>query len=153
MKKRINILTKIIFSLSLLFVFANASDSNKGFIIVGSNIQENNLSKKEIKNIFMGKTTLWKNGERIDAGIYTKNKEKINYFFDNFLNTSSRRYKQYWLKQIFSGNGIAPKIFKDLEDAIEYSKNNKNSVLFIAVENEEKLKGIKIITINGKQSF
>ena len=137
----------------LLSVSINASEVKGGMLIAGSNVQIDNVSSKELKNIFMGKLTLLENGERINIGLYTENKEKTDYLFSNFLKTSDRRYKKYWLKQVFSGNGIAPKIFKNFKEVMSYANNNRNSILLLTLSGKKIPSNIKIIKVDGKESF
>lgn len=139
----IKVLTIILFSSILL----NASSASNGVLIASSSVEANSLSAKEVRSIFMGKTTLWKNNARINIGVNIENKEVSNYFFRNYLKTSERRYKKYWLKRVFSGSGIAPKIFKNFKEAIEYVSDNENSILFLSNEDDQIPSNIKIIKI------
>lgn len=138
-------LIRIIFISTLLFISAHASE--KVIIGVSSNVDITGLTKNELKNIFLGRTTLWSNGEPIRIGMSLQNPEKLNEFLIANIGQNKRRFKKYWLKKVFAGYGIAPKIFKDDKKALEFINKQENSILYLSTEDNLILKGIKVINI------
>jgi len=126
---------------------------SKGVIIVSKDVNIETLTKNELERIFLGKTTIWKDGKRIQIGLSTYNNEKVNYFFKHYIGKNQRRYKKYWLKLVFAGYGIAPKIFKDDDKAINFTKNTQGVITFVSTKELESIKDIKIISVDGNLYF
>lgn len=149
----LNKLIKSITLLSLLFIYSNVNASEIGLIVASDNIKINKLSKNELENIFLGKTTILENGTHVNIAYSTQNSEKVNYFFKNYIEKSQRRFKKYWLKKVFAGYGIAPKIFKNNKLTIDYIKKHENVIAFITVDDKDTLEDVLIIAIDGEKSF
>ena len=49
-----------------------------------------------------------------------QNPERVNEFLLDNVGQNQRRFKKYWLKKVFAGYGIAPKIFKNDKKALEF---------------------------------
>ncbi|QFR49047.1 hypothetical protein FJR48_04625 [Sulfurimonas lithotrophica] len=148
---------KIIKSLLLVSVLALLAPSlyadSKGVIVVSKDVNVKNLSKKELERIFLGKTTIWDNGKRIQIGLSTADGEKTDHFFKEMIGKNQRRFKKYWLKLVFAGYGIAPKLFSDNSKVISYTKRQEGVISFITAEELENIEGLKIVSIDGKKSF
>ncbi|MFT5659924.1 MAG: ABC-type phosphate transport system substrate-binding protein [Sulfurimonas sp.] len=144
MKNIIMKLIKITFIINLISISAYA---NENVIGVSADIEITKLTKNELKNIFLGRKTLWDNGEPIRVGISLQNPEKLNKFLTNNIGQTQRRFKKYWLKKVFAGYGIAPKIFKDDKKALEFIGKHENSIIYISAEDMLTLKEVKTISI------
>lgn len=65
------------------------------------------LSKRDAKNIFLGKKTTWGNGESIVVAIQ-KAEPTSAAFTKAVVNKSSQQFLNYWRKALFTGAGILP---------------------------------------------
>ena len=148
-----NKLLKPIAIIALLIYTVNISATEKCAIIASSNIKTEELSKNELSNIFLGKTTILKDWTRIKIAYSTKNAEKMNYFFSEYVGKSQRRFKKYWLKKVFAGYGVAPKIFKNTKNAIDYTKNKDSIITFITIDDKASPEGVSIISVGNNICF
>ena len=138
----------IIKTLFILSLFVSLSEASEKIIIgVSSDVEVTHLSKNDLKNIFLGRTTFWSNGELIRIGMSTENPEKLNSFLVNNIGQNQRRFKKYWLKKVFAGYGIAPRIFKDNKKALKFINEQENSIIYLTVSDTLNLDGIKVIEI------
>lgn len=124
-----------------------------GALLVGKDVEIRELSKNELANIFLGKKTNWKDGTRINIGYMLTPTQKVEQFFDEFIGRSHHRFKKYWVKKVFAGYGIAPKLFKDAENAIAFLKRNRGSIVFVTVSDSNKLANLRKINVDGKTEF
>jgi len=124
-----------------------------GVVLVGDDVAVRNLSKNELANIFLGKKTNWEDGTRINIGYMNNDSEKMETFFEEFVGQSHRRFKKYWVKKVFAGYGIAPRLFKDVEKALEFINRYKGGIAFVTVSDERKLEGLQSISIAGISRF
>jgi len=126
---------------------------SKGMIVVSEDVNIQKLTKNELESIFLGKKTIWENGKRIQIGLSTNKNEKTEYFFKNYIGKNERRFKKYWLKLVFAGYGTAPKLFKDNNKAINYTKKQDGVIAFVTTNDIQNIKGLKVISVDGKESF
>lgn len=145
------IYNKLIKTISLITVVLsiNVSAAEMCAIIASKNIKTEKLSKKELSNIFLGKTTILEDGTHVKIAYSTLNDEKVDYFFDEYIGQNQRRFKKYWLKKVFAGYGVAPKIFTSNELAIEYVKEKENTIAFITVDDKNLPKDVRLISVDG----
>jgi len=152
--KNLNQIIKSLFIVSsLLFATPSLFAEQKGVIVVSEDVNIDNLSKKELERIFLGKTTIWENGKRIQIGLSTNNSEKTSHFFNDVIGKNQRRFKKYWLKIVFAGYGIAPKLFKNDKNAINYTKKQEGVIAFVTTDSIKNVQGLKVISIDGKEYF
>ena len=133
---------------TLLSYTANADANSKGILIASEDVKIEKLSKNEIERIFLGKTTIWEDGTRIQVGLSNSDDLATESFLKEFIGKNKRRFKKYWLKLVFAGYGIAPKFFKDDEKAIKYTKQQDGVITFISSKKLDNTDGLKIISID-----
>lgn len=146
-----NIFIRTLFILNLLI--ASLYSTEQGVIVVSDNLDITNISKSDLEDIFLGRKTLWNNGKRIKIALSSQNAEKLNKFLVDNIGQNKRRFKKHWLKKVFSGYGIAPKIFNKNDKALAFAKKQDNSISYIIIENDTQLQGIKVIDIEGEKYF
>ncbi|PHQ65529.1 MAG: hypothetical protein COB99_03485 [Sulfurimonas sp.] len=148
------IFNKIIKVLLLLsFIIPSVYALEKNVIVISDNIDITELSKSDLENIFLGRKTFWSHGERISISLSSQNPSALNQFLTDYIGQNKRRFKKFWLKKVFSGYGIAPKIFKNNEKALKFLKEHENSIIYMTVDDSQKLEGIKLINVDGKKYF
>lgn len=141
------ILISIIATLAMLTTAqaSNANASKDIVIIVHKSNPLTSISKKELANIFLGKMVLWDSGKRISAGMLPTDNLHIKDFLKQVCNKSVKRFNAHWMKFIFSGSGVRPKIFTSSINASYFVGSNKNA---IAAVDELKLNSnIKLLKI------
>jgi len=124
-----------------------------GVVIAGKDVSVQELSKTELANIFLGKKTNWEDGTRIMIGYMMTPAETVDGFFDEVVGRSHRRFKKYWVKKVFAGYGIAPKLFKNMEKALEFIEQNAGCIAFVTVSDIRELGDAKVVSITGKTGF
>ena len=107
------------------------------------------LSHKQIKRIFLGKTTRWDNGESIVPCIHETDSDASRFFFNNIINKSVARFGRYWNKQLFSGNGVPPKMFETGEEIVDFVKANKGALCFVDNTDNINMTGVRIVQVDG----
>ncbi|MCW8837622.1 MAG: hypothetical protein OQJ77_01650 [Thiovulaceae bacterium] len=153
MKNFNHIMKSILLISTFAFATPQLYGESKGIIVVSKDVNIEKLTKDELERIFLGKTTIWDNGKRIQIGLSTADNDKTKNFFKNYIGKTQRRFKKYWLKLVFAGYGTAPKLFKDCSKTINYTKNKEGVISFVTTQNLEDIEGIKILTIDGKKYF
>ena len=141
------LILKTIFILSCLIFIPSVYAKERGVIAVSNDVDISKISQNDLQNIFLGRKTHWDNGKRIKIALSAENSTKLDEFLVNTVGKSKRRFKKYWLKKVFAGYGIAPKIFTDNEKAIKFTQEQENSITYISINKNFSIVGIKIINI------
>jgi len=143
---KLNIIKTSVISLMFIVVSPIYADT-EGKIIVGKDVEMNNISKKEIENIFLGRQTMWDNGKRIKIAISANKSDKMDAFYSEYIGKTSSRFKKYWLKKVFAGYGVAPKLFKDSDRIMSFVKKEGSSIALVMSDEIKDANGIKVIDI------
>lgn len=77
-------------------------------IIVHPGSKITTLSKAEIKDIFLGKTTTWKDGTPIVV-LNLGDKDIHEAFTKEYTGKTASQYEKFWKKIVFTGKGKMPK--------------------------------------------
>jgi len=138
---------KLIVGLLTMMALSSAAYADV-VIIANRGVPENTLSRKEIKEIFLGKRVQWGDHSRIhvatirDAGIHKM-------FLKQYLNKSHAKWKTYWKRMAFTGRGIPPRSFHTDAEIIAYIAKTEGAVGYILSEKvrDESEAAVKIIRI------
>jgi len=118
-----------------------------GAIIIANNsIPESSLTSTDVKNIFLGKKTTWKNGKKITF-VTLKNGELHKKFIRTYTKRNPSQFKNHWKKMLFTGKGVLPRSFSTDEDVVKYVSENDGVVGYIS--KEIKNDNIKIISVTN----
>jgi ABC-type phosphate transport system substrate-binding protein len=105
-------------------------------IIVNKSNKTNSLSRDEVKNIFLGKRSVWTFGGNIltcdlvegDAG---EGDSARAVFAENFLHKDLHVLKSYWIKMIFSGRSRPPVTKKSAAEVKKFVSIHKDAIGYI----------------------
>jgi ABC-type phosphate transport system substrate-binding protein len=153
--KTLNNTIKTLLALGLFISVSSvsAAENEKGVVVVSPNVKVDNISRDDLENIFLGRQTIWANGKKITIAISTQNDEKLEEFLSENIGQTKRRFKKYWLKKVFSGYGVAPRLFSNNEKALEFAKAHPDTITYLTLEDESQVENIKIVNVNGKKYF
>ena len=104
--------------------------SNKIVVLVSKESEISEISKAELKNIFLGNEVFWSSGDRIRAAYFDVSAVAGGNpdFYKSLLGLSSTQFTNFWRRRLFSGRGIPPKSFSSESDFINYLKENKYGI-------------------------
>jgi len=103
-------------------------------LIVSSSCNIEQLTKQEIKNLFMLKKTNIRNQYMVV--INSKNKELYTKFSKKYIGKTILNMKVYWTRMLFTGRKIAPK--KCFKYELDELKGNETCYLSYIKEIEDK---------------
>lgn len=147
-------LKQIIITLILMTVgVTTVHAGDVGVILVGKEVSARELSKNELASIFLGKKTNWDDGTRINLGYLIDNSHKMEQFFEEYVGKSHRRFKKYWVKKVFAGYGIAPKLFRDVENAVDFVNRYKGGIAYVTLSEGTKLENVRMLQVAGVTEF
>ncbi|MFT5716207.1 MAG: ABC-type phosphate transport system substrate-binding protein [Oleiphilaceae bacterium] len=138
----------IIVLLSVLTVFISISKQAKAEeIAIITNIANNiEITDVELKQIFLGKATVYSNGQDAKPFALDKNDALTKIFNKEILKKRPAQFKAYWSKMIFTGIAVPPQSYKTSEEVINQVKASKESIGYIDAKFvDDSVKVIKVV--------
>lgn len=133
---------KLFFAMILMII--STATSNE--VIIG-NTSEKELSEDQVKMIYLGKVSRWKDGKKIIL-VTLKKGTTHESFMTNCLNKRSRNFTLYWKQRMFTGRGVMPRTFNTEEEMINFVKNTEGAIGYISDTMTDSLpKAISILRI------
>ncbi|MCD4820192.1 MAG: hypothetical protein K8S23_16035 [Candidatus Cloacimonetes bacterium] len=133
-KKKIYLLIfSIIFILSLVWeqpLFLQTAFAEPSVTIIANiSVQENSISAKNLKKIYLGKKTTWEDKSKIFFVICEDT--ELHKSFLKIIKKTPSQFSNHWKKQIFTGKGKAPLKFETKEALIEYIATTDGAIGYI----------------------
>ena len=127
LRLRAKALLGILVLMSVYLYQANACDPI--YFVCNKYVPLLTLSKRDVKNIYMGKKTTWSNGQKITFAVLKK-ETPYGTFLHTYLMKSSQQFDCYWLNRVFSGEGFFPKTFDTDEALVAYVAKTDGAIGF-----------------------
>ena len=111
-------------------VFASSLSAEIKFICNPSSPVDR-LTRKEIKNIYLGNQITWSDGSEIKVGIQ-RTYSILEEFARDYLQKTPDQFESYWLMKVFTGEGKYPVFFKSEAKMIEYIRETKTAIGYVS---------------------
>jgi ABC-type phosphate transport system substrate-binding protein len=108
-----------------VYIIANASNPLKA------------ISKNELKAIFLGEETFWKDGSKIKI-VDNLNKKVAEEFYSGYLGRKAEQIKKVWINLMLLGKMRPPESFRDQDELIDYVSSIKEAIAFVSEVPKEK---------------
>ncbi len=113
-------------------------------IIANKNVPVDTLSKKDVKKIYLGTKTKWKDSSRIGF-VILKSGPVHEEFIQTYFKRSSRQFSCYWKQMVFTGKGDFPKYFDTDEEVIKFLESSDGAIGYVSADKvSDKVKQIKV---------
>jgi ABC-type phosphate transport system substrate-binding protein len=101
-------------------------------LISNADVPVSNLTKDEIKRIFLGKqTTLGEEGTDIVFAVQHKT-EASKQFLKEYIRKSVYQYSIYWKKRVFAGKGKAPVTFSSDQEIAAFVSKTPGAIGYVS---------------------
>ncbi len=135
--------------LLLSFNRANAQNEQKFYCVVNKKNSVKSLNKVQLRNILLANTTTWRNNKKIQIVDFSVGKKARKKFSSEFLKLTPNRVSMIRLKKTLAGKALAPKIFHNQEDLLDYISKNEHAIGVVS-SNTDLPEEIKIIYLEKK---
>jgi len=122
---------KRLFLLLLLIFTPNLLVCEDLYFICNKTVKTTELSQFEIKNIFLGKKTIWKDGNKITI-VILKKKKPFQKFLKTIVMKNPIQFQLYWRNMVFTGKGIIPEAFRDEDKVVAYVAKTDGAIGFVS---------------------
>ncbi len=117
---------------SFVLILLCISQTHAQTLIANNQVGEEHLSPQEVKSIFLGTTSHWKNGLPISLCIDISNQKAFKSFIKNSLGKNVRSFKRVWSKRVFSGASSAlPLLINNTERALKHVSEKQGAICYI----------------------
>jgi len=131
MGNRKKFMNRIRFIIFLAFAVLNIQAANADiYIITNASNPLKNITKDELRAIFLGEKTIWKGGEKIKL-VDNLNKKVAEEFYSGCLGKKVEQIKKVWINQMVLGKMRPPESFKDQDELIEFVGSSKEAIAFV----------------------
>jgi ABC-type phosphate transport system substrate-binding protein len=120
----------LILLLSFIFTCAKADV----VVVVSATSTVNSLTKNQVSNIFLGKTSSFPNGDKAIAIDQKDGSSEWIDFYKKVSGKSDSQLKSYWATLIFSGRKHPPKQLADSSEVKKSISSNPSQISYIAEE-------------------
>jgi ABC-type phosphate transport system substrate-binding protein len=121
-------------TLILLFFFIFTCARADVVVVVSANSTVDSLTKSQVSNIFLGKTSSFPNGDKAIAIDQKDGSTEWIDFYKKVSGKSGSQLKSYWAKLIFSGRKQPPKQLADSSEVKKSVSSNPSQISYIAEE-------------------
>ncbi len=124
---------KIVIYLLVIFFLIVAVSHADCLIITNKSVNEEYITKNEVKNIFLGKQIKWKNKTKIRI-VISDNKELHVAFLKTYIRRIPSQFRAHWRSMMFTGKGMLPRRFTTTEELIKYVATTEGAIGYIDSE-------------------
>ena len=126
-------LSKVFSLLTLLAAMVTQSNSvlAETVVIVHPSNTSVNLSKSEVKRLFLIKNDTFSDGSMATPVDQTANTDFRNAFYKSVTNKNQAQMKSYWSKMIFSGKASPPKVMANDAAVKAWVASNPSGIGYI----------------------
>jgi ABC-type phosphate transport system substrate-binding protein len=121
-------------TLILLFFFIFTCARADVVVVVSAKSTVDSLTKSQVSNIFLGKTSSFPNGDKAIAIDQKDGSSEWIDFYKKVSGKSGSQLKSYWAKLIFSGRKQPPKQLADSSEVKKSVSSNPSQISYIAEE-------------------
>ena len=151
-----NIFKKILLSfivIASILSLSSATSADEPSIMVIANEKGamNTLTMKELKSIFQGEKQRWPDGTKISIAFMKSSTPVGKATSNKVMKMSGDQLNKFWLALVFQGKAKAPFFYGSASEVESYVSQNVGAIG--VVEAGYQVKGVKVISIDGKKSF
>jgi ABC-type phosphate transport system substrate-binding protein len=153
MKKIVkNLLLSFILIASIISLSsATSADEPNIMVIANEKGAPITLTMKELKSIFQGEKQRWNDGTKISIAFMKSSTPVGSATSNKVLKMSGDQLNKFWLALVFQGKAKAPFFYGSASEVESYVSQNAGAIG--VVEAGYQVKGVKVISIDGKKSF
>lgn len=136
MVKTTKILKQALFLVFMIFSFNSAvtAQEHSVSVITHRDVPQEQLTKEDIRLIFLGKRMRWSNQAPITF-VLSKDPESLEPFMREIMGKTQGQFTNYWKKMLFTGKGMMPRFLETDKEVIQYVKIHPNACGFVSKKN------------------
>lgn len=134
----------LLLALSLL-VWTAAAEAAQFKVIVNGSVKSDSLSKQEMSDLFLKKTTKWSDGTPVAPVDQSDSSAVREAFSRDVLGKATSAVKSYWNQQIFSGRDLPPLEKKSDAEVVAYVRSTPGAIGYVG--EGASADGVRVVTV------
>jgi len=114
----------------IFFLPYSSALAEDSVVICNKSVADNELSKKDMEDIFLGKKTRWSDNQKITFVILKGGEAHIS-FLSRYVDKTESQFIMYWKKMVFTGEGRLPKAFDTPEELLKYVSETSGAIGYV----------------------
>ncbi|MEM7351700.1 MAG: hypothetical protein AAF657_12965 [Acidobacteriota bacterium] len=144
MQRFVSILT--ILTLSSLIAVPLTAQNGPAFVVIAHpDVPAESISKKRVSQLLLREVSRWEGGLSAQPVDQESHSAVRNSFSRQVHGRSVESIKNYWLRQIFSGNGEPPPEMADDNAVIAFVKSHPGGIGYVT--KRTRLSGVKVLDV------
>ena len=129
----------------LLLVWTVAAEAAQFKVIVNTSVKTDSLTKQQVSELFLKKTTKWGDGTDVAAVDQPDSSPVRESFSKEIHGKPTSAVKSYWNKQIFSGRDLPPLEKKTDAEVVAYVRSTAGAVGYVT--ESAATDGVRVVTV------
>jgi len=100
-------------------------------IICNKGVPDTSLSRKDVRDIYIGKKIQWNDNSKI-IFVTLKDAKIHEAFLKDYVGKTPFQYTSFWRNQLYTGKGSLPKAFENEKELAEYVANTGGAVGYVS---------------------
>ena len=139
--KRALVLAALVF-----LMWTAAAEAAQFKVIVNRAVKSDSLTKQQVSDLFLKKTTKWTDGTAVAAVDLPDATSVREAFSKEIHGQPASAVKSYWNKQIFSGRDLPPLEKKTDAEVVAYVRATAGAIGYVAESAETE--GVRVLTVH-----
>jgi ABC-type phosphate transport system substrate-binding protein len=115
-------------------------------VIANEGVPLDSISVAALKNIYIGRTTYWADGQRVAITVLDDQiTDKTDVALAEVSGMDASHFKTFWQRMVFSGRGQEPDKADDVAAVVAHVASTKGAIAIVPADAH--LKGVKILGI------
>jgi ABC-type phosphate transport system substrate-binding protein len=114
-------------------------------VIVNKSVAADRISAAALKDIYIGRTTYWPDGQSVDIAVLDDETGTTDAALNEISGMDASHFKTFWQRMVFSGRGQQPDKIDDVASLVAFVAANKGAIAIVPADAD--LKGVKILEI------
>jgi hypothetical protein len=119
------------FIISFLLLISLCSNAQDLVVVVNKSNNINELSKREVIDIYMGRYVTFPDGESAKPFDLPAESQLKNDFYLKLVNQNERKINSYWARVLFSGRAKPPESVESITEVLSHLKNTQSAIAYI----------------------
>ncbi len=134
----------VLAALSFLLL-TGAAEAAQFKVIVNRAVKSDSLTKQQVSDLFLKKTTKWSDGIAVAAVDQPDSSAVREAFSKEIHGKHASAVKSYWNKQIFSGRDLPPLEKKTDAEVVAYVRSTAGAIGYVAESAETE--GVRVVPV------
>lgn len=100
-------------------------------VIANKNVPDSQLTKEDVKAIFLGEKTKWSNDNKVTF-VVLKTDADQEQFMKDYVGKTPSQFNNFWKQQVFTGKGKIPQSFDDPKALLDFVAKTDGAIAYIS---------------------